>query len=164
MEKKLKEKIIEDFKEAFKKKKEILKNTLKGLLAVIKNEEIKNHREFLEDSQIIHIVLKEIKKRKEAIELYKQGQREDLVKKENEEMEILQKYLPKMLSLEEIRKIVKKAILDCKDDCGGCGDARSCVSTLGKVMKKVMEQVKDQADGSEVNKIVKEELQVISNK
>lgn len=146
---KLKEKIIQDFKQAFLKREKEIAETLKGFLAVIKNKEIENFKKELEDSQIQQLILKEIKKRKEVILEFEKAKREDLILKEKREIEILQKYLPAMLSSEEIRVIVRKAISELK---AGKAD-------FGKIMKKVIEEIKGKAEGKEVNRIVREELE-----
>lgn len=147
----LKEKIVKDLKEAFKKKEKRIVDTLKGLLTTIKNKEIENFKKPLEESQVKQLILKEIKKRKEARELYKKAQREDLVSKEEEEIEVLQEYLPEMLSPEEIRKLVKRVVLELE---------RKDKIDFGRIMKRVIEEVKGRAEGQEVARIVREEVRV----
>lgn len=101
------------------------------------------------DEEIIEVISSEIKKSKEAISEFKKGKREDLVKKEKREIEILQKYMPEQLSDEDIKKLVKEVIekIGAKE-----------IKDMGKVMSELMPKVKGRADGSEVSRIVKELL------
>jgi len=160
----LREKIEQDFKEAFKAKEEARVSVLRLLLAAIKNRELEKRTKLsksepaeklselskLTDEEIISVLSGEVKKRKEAIDQYKQGGREELAQKEKIEMEILAVYLPEQMTEEEIKKLAKEAI----EKVGASG-----VSDLGKVMKVLMPLVKGKTDGNLVNKIVKEELE-----
>jgi len=160
----LREKIEQDFKEAFKAKEEARVSVLRLLLAAIKNRELEKRTKLsksepaeklselskLTDEEIISVLSGEVKKRKEAIDQYKQGGREELAQKEKIEMEILAAYLPEQMTEEEIKKLAKEAI----EKVGASG-----VSDLGKVMKVLMPLVKGKTDGNLVNKIVKEELE-----
>jgi uncharacterized protein YqeY len=103
----------------------------------------------LTDEEVMDAVSSEIKKRKEAIMEFEKGEREDLVKKEKAEMEILTKYLPEQLSEEEIKKLVTEAI-------GKTGAEE--IKDMGRVMGLITSQVKGRADMSQVSKIVKESL------
>lgn len=145
------DKINEDYKMAVKNKDEIKREAINMLKSAIKYREIElraNGKELTED-EIISVIQKEIKKRKEAIELYEKGGREELVQKEKKEIEILESYLPKQLSEEEIKEILKDVILSTK---------ASSPSDIGKVMKEVMPKVKGKADASLVRKIAEEML------
>lgn len=124
-------------------------STLRLLNNAIKNAEIEKREELKED-EIIQIVGKEIKKRKESIEEYKKGNRVDLAEKEEKEAKILSEYMPEQLSEEEIEKIVKKAI----EETGAVGK-----QDMGKVMGKIMPEVKGKADGSLVNKVASDLLE-----
>jgi uncharacterized protein YqeY len=160
----LKEKIDEDLKRAMKEKKEREVSTLRLLKAAIFNREkekrykISKEKEELKeeelekesqlsDEEIIEVIHSEIKKRKEAILEFEKGKREDLVKKEKEEIEILKNYLPEQLSEKEIEKLAKEVIekVGAKD-----------IKDMGKVMKELMPKVKGRTDGALVSKIVKE--------
>jgi uncharacterized protein YqeY len=162
----LKEKIEEDLKNALKEKKEIEVSTLRLLLAAIFNKEKEKRYKLskqkpdlkaenlekesqLVDEEVIEVISSEIKKRKESILEFEKGKREDLVKKEKEEMEILQKYLPEQLSEEELQKLAKEAIEKVR--------AKE-IKDMGKVMAVLMPKIKGHADGSLVSKIVKELL------
>lgn len=147
----LKERIKSDLVKALKggNKEETL--TLRLLESSIKNREIdlKKRYEGLSDDEVLEVLIKEVKKRKEAIEAYEKGNREDLVRKESKELEILQRYLPKQLSDEEIEREVKNAIQ---------GSGAKDIKDIGKVMALVMPLVKGRADGARVSQMVKEVL------
>lgn len=144
----LKEQIIEDLKTAMKEKNQEALSTLRMLQSAIKNEEIDTKKD-LDDSEIGKIVKKETKKRKDAIEQYEKGGRQELADKEKSEIEILKKYMPEELSEESIKKIVEETILSMKAE--GPQD-------MGKVMGVVMPKLDGKADGQIVSKIVKESL------
>ncbi len=145
----LESKIQEDMKAALKSGNRAALQTLRGLLAQIKDERIKKRPQELSDEDVLAVVRRAVKRRKEAIELYKQGNRQDLVEKEQNELELLQAYLPRPLSREEIIKIVDQVI-------GQVGAAS--IKDLGKVMGPVMKQLQGRADGKEVQQIVRERL------
>ncbi len=140
------DKINEDYKNAVKDKDEVKRETLNMLKSAIKYREIelRSSGKELTEEEVISVIQKEIKKRKEAIELYEKGGRGDLVSKEKRELEILESYLPKQLSEEEIENIIKEVI----NSVGATSP-----SDIGKVMKEVMPKVKGRADGSLVKKI-----------
>ncbi|MFN4244611.1 MAG: GatB/YqeY domain-containing protein [Brevinematia bacterium] len=145
------DKINEDYKNAIKNKDEVKRETLNMLKSAIKYREIElraGGKELTED-EIISVIQKEIKKRKEAIELYEKGGREDLAQKEKRELEILIAYLPKQLSEDEIRDIVKDVIYSI---------GASSPSDVGKVMKEIMPKVKGKVDAGLVRQIVEEML------
>lgn len=143
----LKEKIFADFKVAFKGRDEKTKSVLSMLLAEIKNKEIAliSRAEGLDDEQVLTLLRKAIKQRKESAEVYRQGNREELAKKEEEEVEILTKYLPKEIDDEQLEKIV----LEAKAKIGA-----HSVGDLGAMMKEVMPKLKSLADGQRINKAV----------
>ncbi|MCD6194918.1 GatB/YqeY domain-containing protein [bacterium] len=143
----MKEKIQEALKKALKSKDQIAVLTLRQTLSALKNAEIDKGGE-LDDTEIGEIILKEIKKRKESIELYKKGKRPELAEKEEKEISILNQFLPEKMSVEKIAEIVEKTIQELNAQA----------SDFGKVMSKVMPQLKGKADGSEVAAIVKQKL------
>jgi len=143
----LKEKISEDLKQAMKERNEIKTRVLRLLNSAIKNFEVEKMG-IATDDEVEKIILKEMKKRQESIQAYKNANREDLAAEEEEELEILKEYAPKMLSEKEIREIVKKTI----------DEINATPKDFGKVMKEVMAKVKGKADGSLVSKVVKELL------
>jgi uncharacterized protein YqeY len=145
----LKEDINSDFKNAFKSGDALVKSVLIMLRSAIKNKELDNKGVELFDEQIIDLVSSEIKKRKDSAKQYRDGGREDLAKSEEDEVVVLQKYMPEQLTKEELEKLVKDAISESKAD--GMQD-------LGKVMSLLKDKVRGKADGGEVAKLVKEKL------
>ena len=105
----LKEKLLADMKEALRSKDSLRLNTIRSVISAIKNQEI-NLRKELEEEEILSLVTREVKKRKEASALFKQGERVDLMEKENQELAILQSYLPEQISEEDLRKRIKEVI------------------------------------------------------
>ena len=145
------EKLNEDYKEAVRNKDEIKRNTINLLLSGLKYRqiELRASGKELTDEEIIGVISKEIKKRKEAIELYEKGNRQDLAEKEKRELEILESYMPKQLSEEELLKIIDETIKSV---------GASSPSDVGKVMKELMPKVKGKADGSLVKSLVEKRL------
>ena len=142
--------IKKNLKSALKKSKaeEIL--TLRGLLAALQNRQIEiGKQKPMKEDEVISVLQKEAKKRKEAIEAYQQARREDLANKEKTELRIIEKYLPKLLGEKEILRIIKDTIQ--KTNAAGTQD-------FGKVMGVVMGRLKGKAEGSQVRKLVEKEL------
>ncbi|MGB9831955.1 MAG: GatB/YqeY domain-containing protein [Caldisericum exile] len=141
------EKIQKDYIQSMKEKDEIKASVLNMLRSQIKYKEIelKNVKNELEESDLIEIIRKEIKKREEAIEMYKQAGRQDLLSKEEKELEILKSYLPKLPSEEEIKAEIEKIIHET-----GAKDKKD----FGKVMKLAMEKFKGIVDGAKIKEIV----------
>jgi len=138
------DKINTDLKAAMRAREEVRLLVLRTLLSSINYAEIAKQKK-LDDAGIIEVVGKEIKQRRESIEAYDKGNRPDLSAKEKAELAILQEYMPAQMSREEITAIVEKVIAEVAPK--GPGDK-------GKVMQKLMPQVKGKADGNEVNSIV----------
>lgn len=148
----IKEKILNDLKEAMKSRQNDRLMVLRSLKAKILEKEISERKEgesILTEAQITEVLMKAAKQRKESIEQFTQGNREDLAVKEREELTIIESYLPEMMSEEEIRAAVKKQI-----ESSGA----SSVADMGKVMGPLMAALKGKADGSLISSIVKEEL------
>ncbi|MNL46359.1 Yqey-like protein [compost metagenome] len=144
----LKEKLLEDLKISMRDKKEIMKNTIQMVRAAILQIE-KDKAIEVDDNQIIEIIAKEVKKRKDAAADFEKSGREDLIKNNNEEIEILSQYLPKQLSKDEISEIVKEVI-----EITGA----TSIKDMGAVMKLSKEKMGPSADGKSINEIVKELL------
>ena len=140
--------IQSDLKEAQLSRNERTVSTLRLLLAEIKNVEISKGSP-LEDSDIILVVQREVKKRREAAAGFRQGAREDSAIEEEAEAKILENYLPTQLSNEELTKLVEEAITEL---------GASSISDMGKVIGEVMGKVGGKADGSRVSGLVKEKL------
>ena len=141
----LKEKLMQDLKDAMKEKNDIKKNTVQMVRASILQVE-KDKGIQLEDNQIIDIIAKEVKKRKDAALDFEKSGRDDLIAQNNAEIEVLINYLPKQLSKEEIEEIVKKVI----EETGA-----SSMKDMGMVMKGAKEKIGASADGKTINEIVK---------
>ncbi len=140
----LKEMLMDDFKEAMRTKNKITKNVVTMVRAAIKQREV-DERVELVDADIIDIIAKQIKQKKDSISDFEKGKRQDLIDLTNEEIKILLEYLPPQLSDEELDSIVKKAV----EQTGA-----QTKKDLGKLMAVIMPQVKGKADGKYVNEIV----------
>lgn len=148
----IKEQIISDIKEAMKAKQKDRLQVLRSIKAKLMEKEIserKGGEAKLTDEQAVEVLMKAAKQRKESIEQFEEGGREDLAENEKNELEIIEAYLPEMMDEEEVRQVVKDKI----EALGASG-----MQDMGKVMGPLMGQLKGKADGSLVSKIVKEEL------
>lgn len=140
--------IQESLKQAQLVRDEIKVSTLRLLLSEVKNTEIaKGH--MLSDEEILEVVGREAKKRREAAAGFRQGNREEQALKEEAELQILEKYLPAQMSDEELTKIVGEVI----NELGA-----KTLSEMGKVMAAVMGRVGSRADGARVSALVKDRL------
>lgn len=146
----LRNKIPEDLKSALRNKNAVELSVLRMLQSAIRNREIDKNKSELTDEEVIEVIGSEIKKRKESIEGYMKGQRQDLVDKEKAELDVLIKYMPKQMTEEEVRDEVRKAI----EEAGA-----NTIKEIGQVMKIIMPRTKGKADGGLVNKVVKGELE-----
>lgn len=142
------DKIQSDLKEAQLSRDEVKVSTLRLLLSEIKNTEISKGGA-LSDEDIISVVQKEVKKRKEAAIGFRSGGREEAAQKEEAESLILENYLPTQLSNEELTKTVESTITEL---------GATSISDMGKVIGAVMGKVRGQADGGSVSSIVKDRL------
>lgn len=145
-------KVENDLRMAVKGRDKAVVSALRVLLAEIRNEEIAlrgSQNGELKDEQVVTIIQKEIKKRKEAIQLYRQGKRPELADKEEKEIQILSKYLPQPFSTEELDQIVGETIKETRV---------KSLADFGKVMGAVMAKVRGKADGSQVAVMVKKAL------
>lgn len=141
----IKERLMADFKEAMKTKDQVAKDTINFARAAIKQYEVDN-REDLSDEGIMTVLSKQVKMRKDALADFEKAGRTDLVDSYKAEIEILNKYLPKQLSEEDILKVVKATAAKLGID----GDKQN----MGKLMGPVMAELKGQADGNTVRKVV----------
>jgi uncharacterized protein YqeY len=149
----IKELIEQDFVKAMKEKDAFKISTLRMVKAAIKNSEIEKIG-ILDENELIKLLDNLIKKRLEAIELFKQGNRQDLAEKEEKEIKIIEQYLPKALTNEQIAAIIDKIILELKAESQ---------KDFGRVMKRTMEELKgERVDGKIVSSIVKEKLEKLS--
>lgn len=147
-EAKLKQKLSDDLKQAMKSGDTVKRSTLRLLISAINNVEIARQAT-LADTDILGVVAREIKQRQESILAFQQGNRPDLVAKEEAEMAILKTYLPEQMTRDEIIAAAKQVI----QEIGAKGPADK-----GKVMPKLIGQLKGKADGRLINEIVTELL------
>ena len=138
----------EGLKQAMRDKDAARRSVLRYLRSEIHNEEIAKQTE-LDDEGIISVLTRQVQQRRDSIEAYEAANRQDLVDKEKGELAIIFEYMPQQMSREEIIDVVHQAIQD--SGAAGPGD-------MGKVMGRIMPQVRGRADGKEVNSIVSEEL------
>ena len=144
----LKEKLMDDLKLAMREKNEIRKNTVQMVRAAILQIE-KDKGIVVEDDKIIEIIAKEVKSKKDALVDFEKGGREDLISQTNEEIAILQEYLPKQLTREEIKVELEKVISDL---------GATSMKDMGPVMKEAKARIGTAADGRTINDVVKELL------
>ena len=144
----LKAKLSDDLKQAMRGGDKVRRSVIRLALAAVKNAEIARQGD-LGDSDILGVIAKEVRQHQESIEAFKQGNRQDLVAQEEAELAILQEYLPKQMTRDEIvaeaRRIIKEV------GAQGLGDK-------GKVMPKLIAELKGKADGREINAVVSELL------
>ena len=144
----LKARLAEDLKAALKSGDRLKTSVLRLLHALIKNREIEKRGE-LDDPEIIQAVITSCKLRKEAIEQYAKGGRDDLAAKEKAELKLLELYLPLPLSPEELRKKIEEALVAAH---------ASSLKDMGKVMALLMPEISGRADGKVVSQMVKDAL------
>ncbi len=142
------EEINEHLKEALKSKKADALNALRGLKAVIKNKEVELRRK-LEDNEIIQLIAKQIKQRKESIAQFQRGNRPDLVEKEEKELKVLEQFMPPPLSEKELDIILQEIITET----GAIGP-----QDMGKVMKIAMSRLSGRAEGKIISQKVRQFL------
>lgn len=148
MEADLRQKLMDDLKQAMRGGDKIRISVIRLVRAAIRNAEIARQAT-LDDTDILGIIAKEVRQRHESIEAFRLGNRQDLVAHEEAELAILQEYLPEQMSREEIIAEARRVI----EEVGAQG-----LSDKGKVMPKLIAQLKGKADGREVNAVVTELL------
>ena len=144
----MKEKIINDLKEAMKAQDKETLAVIRMVKGAISLEEINSKKE-LNDQEVISIIAKQIKTRKESIVEFEKGNRQDLIDQTNKEIEILNKYMPEQLSDDEVNKVIDDIFSELKP---------TSISDMGKVMSAAKERLNGQADMSYVSKIIREKL------
>jgi uncharacterized protein YqeY len=148
----LKEKILDDLKAAMKAKDSDKTRVLRSIKAKILEKEISERKEgesLLSDEQIVEVLMKAAKQRKESIDQFRDGGRKDLVEKEQMELALIENYLPEMMSEDDVRKAVKDQIEKMNAES---------MADMGKVMGALMGKLKGKAEGALISRIVKEEL------
>ncbi len=144
------EKIREEVKEAMKARDTMRLNGVRGILSSLVNELVtqkKKPHEVLPDADALKVIKRLANQRKDSIEQFTKGSRADLVKIEEEELVLLQKYLPETMSKNDIKKVAEK-----KQKELGMTDK----SKMGMLMGAVMKEIKDQADGNDVKQVIEE--------
>jgi uncharacterized protein YqeY len=149
----LKDQIQSDLTDAIKGKDQLRAGTLRMVLAAITNEEVSGKEaKTLNDQELMTVLNREAKKRKEASVAYVDAKRQDLADKENAELAVIQSYLPEALSADALAKIISDAVNEVKSS------GQSGPSAMGAVMKLVTPQVTGRADGGQVAAAVKAAL------
>lgn len=144
----MREKILEDLKSAMKAQDKEKLSVVRMIKGAIQMEEL-NKKHELADDEVIAIIAKQIKSRKEAILEFEKANRNDLVEQNNREIEILNTYMPEQLSLDEINKVIEEAFAKINP---------TSQSDMGKIIGSISPILKGKADMGNVSKIVKEKL------
>ena len=144
----MRDQILEDLKTAMKNKDKETLSVIRMVKGAMQMEEL-NKKGELNDDEIINLISKQIKTRKESIAEFAKGARDDLIKKTEAEIKILEKYLPEQLSLEEVTKIIDEALEEVKPES---------MRDMGKLMAIIKPQTQGKFDMGEISKIVKEKI------
>lgn len=145
----VREQLRSDLRDAMRARDVLRRNTIRMVEAAIKNAEIDKRGQELAESDVLAILQRQVKQRRESIEQFSQGGREDLAEKERVEIAIIEAYLPRQLSREEVEARARSVI----EQMGAVGPG-----DRGKVMGLLMKDLRGQADGSLVNAVVGELL------
>ena len=144
----LKEKLNEDLKQAMRDKEVVKRDSIRAINTMIKQIEV-DERRFLDDAEVIKLVQRGIKQREEAISQYSAASRDDLVQKEQEQVDVFMLYLPKQLSDEELENGMKEIISEV---------GATSLKDMGKVMGVASKKFAGVADGKRINEMVKKLL------
>jgi len=150
----LKEQISKDFNEALKARDERKLSALRLLRTEIKKREVSGQKKELADAEVMETITALVKQRRESIRLFREGQRQDLVEKEEAELQFLQTYLPLPLSQSAIEVLIDQVLLE------------TCATGMkdqGKVMKAVMAKISGRAEGKIISEIVKQKLSKLAS-
>ncbi|MBX2987884.1 MAG: GatB/YqeY domain-containing protein [Bdellovibrionaceae bacterium] len=145
----LRDQLMTDVKNAMKEKDSLKLNTLRFLQAAIKNREIEMRPNPINSDEIMGVIKKLVKQRKESIEQYQNGGRQDLADQENAELKILEAYLPAQLGRDQVEKIVAEVIAAL---------GAKTVKDMGPVMKEVQARTAGAADNKMVSEVVRGKL------
>jgi len=145
----LEKKLEEDMKLALKEKDQLKLAVIRYTRSAIQRFKIDNLKKEIGEEELKNLLLSEAKKRRDSIQMYREGGRDDLVSREEKELEILMTYLPKQLSREELVKLIKDRLLEL----GASGK-----QDFARVMKVIIPAFRNQADGNVIKEIVQEEL------
>ena len=144
----LKEKLNEDLKQAMRDKEVVKRDSIRAINTMIKQIEV-DERRVLDDAEVIKLVQRGIKQREEAISQYSAAGRDDLVQKEQEQVDVFMLYLPKQLSDEELEAGMRDVIQEVKAES---------IKDMGKVMGAASKKFAGVADGKRINEMVKKLL------
>lgn len=142
--------IMNDMKSAMREKDQVRLDTIRGLQSAIKNREIENRPDPITEDDVLAVIKKLVKQRKESIEQFQGAGRTDLVEKESFELKVLETYLPAQMGRDEIEKIVTAVIAETK---------ASSIKDMGMVMKGVTARTAGAADNKLVSELIKAKLQ-----
>ena len=148
----LKDRISEDIKTAMKAKDKVRLETVRSIKKVILEKEVSlrpQGQESLTESQETEVLVQQAKQRREALEMFRQAGRDDLVEQQVQELAIIEEYLPKQLSDDEVGTVVDEVMASV---------GASSIKDMGKVMGPVMQQLKGKADGQKIQAIVKAKM------
>ena len=148
----LKARLDEDLKKAIREQDALRRTVLRTVRSEVHNEEIALQKPLDDDDGIVGVISRQVRQRRESIYEFRRGQREDLVEREEAELAVLLDYLPPQLTPEELTVLVQGVIQDM--GVQGPGDK-------GKVMGRLMPQVKGKAEGSAVNEVVSKLLEAL---
>jgi uncharacterized protein len=146
----IRERLTADMKDAMRSKDQLKLDSIRFLQSAIKNKEIELRPNPISSDEVLGVVKKLVKQRKESIEQYQTAGRKDLVEKESAELKILEAYLPAQMSREQIEAIVASTIVEVK---------ASSIKDMGAVMKAVMAKTAGAADNKTVSEVIKAKLQ-----
>ncbi|WP_018962850.1 GatB/YqeY domain-containing protein [Coprothermobacter platensis] len=149
----LKEQLQDELKQYMKARDTLRLEVVRSVLTAVKNIEVQKMKT-ADDEDVLQAIRQEVKKRREAIELYEKAGRNELAQKEQAELEVLEAYLPKMMSDEEVRNVIKAHIVQMQP---------KDIKERGKIMGSVMQELKGKAEGALVGKILDEELAAYLN-
>ncbi|AFS00188.1 GatB/YqeY domain-containing protein [Lentilactobacillus buchneri] len=144
------DKLLSDMKDAMKARDKVRLGVIRGIKAQVMNAKVADGNHDLTEDQINDIIMKEIKQQKESLEEFQKADRKDLAEEQEAKLKIAEEYAPKQLSEAEVEKIVQETISQV---------GAESMADFGKVMGAIMPKVKGQADGSVINKLVKQQLQ-----
>ena len=145
----IQEKLQQDLEKALRARDEVRKAAIRYIRSEIRNQEL-SERRILDDKGVISVLSRQARQRRESIEAFRQGNRQDLVDKEEAELAIIVEYLPEQMTEGQITSLAQRAI----EEVGATGPA-----DMGRVMGRVMPEVKGKADGQKVREVVSNLLQ-----
>ncbi|WP_026569906.1 MULTISPECIES: GatB/YqeY domain-containing protein [Sediminibacillus] len=143
------ERLNQDMKQAMKNKDKQALSVIRMVKASLQNEAIKLGKDELSEEEELTVLSRELKQRKDSLQEFKEAGRDDLAEKLEDEIKVLQAYMPKQLTEEELEQIVQETIQEV---------GATSKKDMGTVMSAIMPKVKGQADGSQVNRLVQKHL------